>query len=214
MSNETPSEGCVKWGKSQNVDEETSTLDLTSVIFLSLTKVNYCYKDGSVIPVSFNKLLRFRGIISVKGASDIVCSKTASTANTIREKNLKKKKKLSVIPFGVRRLFTANVGTPDILYLVLKYFLNPVSFNLFYSSIQLQESSRIHGGKIRKKKANALSNRRDSINFMSNKIRCPLQYCKGQKLNSQSLKENLPFYKRYYSTVKDKSKLEITAIKR
>ena len=49
---------------------------------------------------------------------------------------------------------------------------------------------------------------------MLNKIRCPLQYCKGQKLNSQSLKENLPFYKRYYSTVKDESKLEITAIKR
>ena len=49
---------------------------------------------------------------------------------------------------------------------------------------------------------------------MLNKIRCPLQYCKGQKLNSQSLKENLPFYKRYYSTVKDESMLEITAIKR
>ena len=60
----------------------------------------------------------------------------------------------------------------SLLYLVLKYFLNPVSFNLFYSSIQLQESSRIHGDKIRKK-ANALSDRRDSINFMLNKIRCP-----------------------------------------
>ena len=70
VSDETLSEGCVKWGKSQNVDEETSTLDLTSVIFLSLTKVNYCYKDGSAIPVSFNRPLRFRGIISVKkGAS-------------------------------------------------------------------------------------------------------------------------------------------------
>ena len=33
MSNETLSEGCVKWGKSQNVDEETSTLDLISVNF-------------------------------------------------------------------------------------------------------------------------------------------------------------------------------------
>ena len=89
MSNETLSEGCVKWGKSQNVDEETSTLDLTSVIFLSLTKVNYCYKDGSAKPVSFNKPLRFRGIISVKGASEFVCPKTASTANTITKKNLK-----------------------------------------------------------------------------------------------------------------------------
>lgn len=55
--NETFSEGCVKWGKSQNVDEEISTLDLISVIFLSLTKVNYCYKDGSAIPVSFDKPL-------------------------------------------------------------------------------------------------------------------------------------------------------------
>jgi hypothetical protein len=89
MFDETFSEGCVKWGKSQNVDEEISTLDLILVIFLSLTKVNYCYKDGSAIPVSFNKPLRFRGIISVKGTSESVCSKTASTVNTITEKNLK-----------------------------------------------------------------------------------------------------------------------------
>ena len=41
-----------------------------------------------------------------------------------------------------------------------------------------------------------------------------MQYCKGQKLNLLSLKKNLPFYKRYYSTVKDESKLKITAIKR
>ena len=187
MSNEILSEGCVKWGKSQNVDEETSTLDLTSVIFLSLTKVNYCYKDGSAKPVSFNRPLRFRGIISVKGASDRVCSKTASTANTITEKNLKTIRDT----VWCQKVVYSKRGNPghevyrnliiilskflkigSLLYLVLKYFLNPVSFNLFYSSIQLQESSRIHGGKIRKK-ANALSNRRDSINFMLNKIRCP-----------------------------------------
>ena len=89
MFNEAFSEGCVKWGKARKVDEEPSTLDLTSVVFLSLTKVNYCYKDGSAIPASFNKLLRFRGEISVKGIPEAVCSKTASTANTITEKNLK-----------------------------------------------------------------------------------------------------------------------------
>lgn len=228
VSNETPSEGCVKWRKAQNVDEEPSTLDLTSMIFLSLTKVNYCYKDGSAIPVSFNKFLRFRGKTSVKGTSEAVCSKTASTANTITEKNLK----IIHDTICYQKVVDSKRGNPghevyrnltimlskflkiwSLLYLGLKYFLNPVSFNLFCSSIQLQESSRIHGGKIGEK-ANALSNTRDSINFMSNKIRCPVQHCKGQKLNSLSLKENLPVYKRYYSTVKDESKSEKTAIKR
>lgn len=111
MFNETIFEGCVKRGKSQNVDKGISTVDLISVIFLSLTKVNYCYKNGSAIPGSFNKFVRFRGIISVKGISESVCPKIASTVRTITEKNLKKK--LSMIPFGVRKLFTANVGTSD-----------------------------------------------------------------------------------------------------
>lgn len=228
MFNEAFSEGCVKWGKARNVDEEPSTLDLTSVVFLSLTKVNYCYKDGSAIPASFNKLLRFRGEISVKDIAETVCSKTASTANTIIEKNLK------IIHDTIlcQKVVYSKRGNPGhevyqnliiilskllkirlLLYLVLKYFLNLVSFNLLCSSIQLQESGRVHGGKIHEK-ANAPGNTRDSINFILNKIGCPVQYCKGQKLNSLSLKENLPFYKRYYSTVKDESKLEITAIKR
>ena len=92
MFNEAFSEGCVKWGKARNVDEELSSLDLTSVVFLSLTKVNYWSKDGSAIPASFNKPLRLRGKISAKGASETMCSKTTSTAYTITEKNLKKKK--------------------------------------------------------------------------------------------------------------------------
>jgi RNA-directed DNA polymerase len=226
--NEAFSEGCVKWGKARNVDEEPSTLDLTSLVFLSLTKVNYCYKDGSAIPASFNKLLRFRGEISVKGIPETVCSKTASTANTITEKNLKIIHDIILC----QKVVYSKRGNPGhevyrnliiilskllkirlLLYLVLKYFLNLVSFNLLCSSIQLQESGRVHGGKICEK-ANAPGNTRDSINFILNKIGCPVQYCKGQKLNSLSLKKNLPFYKRYYSTVKDESKLEITAIKR
>ena len=230
VSNEAFSEGCVKWGKVQNVDEEPITLDLTSVIFLSLTKVNYCYKDGSAIPASFNKSLRFRGKTSVKGTPEAVCSKTASTANTITDKNLKIIH--DTICIWCQKVVDSKRGNPghevyrnliiilskflkiwSLLYLVLKFFLNPVNFNLLCSSIQLQEFSIIHGGKIREK-ANALCNTRDSINFMLNKIRCTIQYCKGQKLNSLSLKENLPFYKRYYSTVKDESKLEKTAIKR
>lgn len=228
MFNEAFSEGCVKWGKARNVDEELSTLDLTSVVFLSLTKVNYCYKDGSAIPVSFNKVLRLRGEISVKDIPEAVCSKTASTANTITEKNLKiihdiilcqkiVYNKRGNLGHEVYRnliiILSKLLKIRLLLYLVLKYFLNLVSFNLLCSSIQLQESGRVHGGKIREK-ANAPGNTRDSINFILNKIGCPVQYCKGQKLNSLSLKENLPFYKRYYSTVKDESKLEITEIKR
>ena len=76
--------------------------------------------------------------------------------------------------------------------MVLKYFLNPVNSNLFYLNIQLQEFCKIHGGKIREK-ANALFNKRDSINFMLNKIRYPRQYYKRQKLNLRSLEENVPF---------------------
>ena len=228
VSNEASSEGCVKWGKARNVDEEPSTLDLTSVMFLSLTKVNYCYKDGSAIPASFNKLLRFRGKISVKSTSEAVCFKTASTANTITEKNLK----TIHDTIWCQKVVYSKRGNPghevdrnliiilpkllkirSLLYLVLKCFLNPVNLNLLCSSIQLQDYSRVHGGKIREK-ANALGNTRDSIDFMLNKIRCPGHYCKGQKLNLLSLKENLPLHRRYYSTVKDESKLEITAIKR
>ena len=231
MFNEAFSEGCVKWGKARNVDEELSSLDLTSVVFLSLTKVNYWSKDGSAIPASFNKPLRLRGKISAKGASETMCSKTTSTAYTITEKNLKKKKIIRGAILCQKVVYSKRVNPGQevyrnlfiilskllkirlLLYLILEYFLNLVSFNLLCSSIQLQESGGVHGGKTREK-ANALGNTRDSINFISNKIVCPIQYCRGKKLNSLCLKENLPFYKRYYSTVKDESKLEITAIKR
>jgi hypothetical protein len=38
--------GCRKRKKAPNINEELSTLDLTSVIFLSLTEVNSYFKDG------------------------------------------------------------------------------------------------------------------------------------------------------------------------
>lgn len=52
------------------------------------------------------------------------------------------------------------------------------------------------------------------MNSTLRRIECPRLICQGQKLNSLSLKENLPFSRRYYSTVQDESKLVKIAIKR
>jgi len=52
--NEVCFEDCVKRGKLSNIDEEASTLDLTLIVFLSSTKVNYYFKDGSAIFKSVN----------------------------------------------------------------------------------------------------------------------------------------------------------------
>ena len=179
MFNEAFSEGCVKWGKAQSVNEEHSTLDLTLVIILSLTKVNYWYKDGSAIPASFNKPLRFRGKKSVKDVPETVCSETTNTANTITEKNLKfihDTKCCQKIVYSKRGnpgqevyqnliiILFKFLKIQSLLYFILKFFLNLVSFNLLCSSIQLQEFSRIHGGKIGEK-VNALYNYNKSYKF-------------------------------------------------
>jgi hypothetical protein len=165
MSNEAFSEGCGKWGKARSVDEEHSILDLTLVVFLSLMKMNSCYKDGSAILESFNKLLRIKGMISVRNIPETVCSKTANTANTITEKNLKL---THGIGWWCQKVVNSKRGNPGrevhrslniilykfsktflLLYLDLKTFINLVNFNLLCSSNQLQEFSRVHGGKIR-----------------------------------------------------------------
>lgn len=173
MPNEAFSEGCGKWGKARSVDEEHSTLDLTLVVFLSLMKMNSCYKDGSAILESFNKLLRFKGMISVRNIPETVCSKTANTANTITEKNLKL---THGIGWWCQKVVNSKRGNPGrevhrslniilykfsktflLMYLDLKTFINLVNFNLLCSSNQLQEFSRVHGGKIRDQ-ANVLCN--------------------------------------------------------
>jgi len=168
------------------------------------------------------------GKTSVRSIPEAVCSKTANTANTIIEKNLR-------IIHGIKwcqKVVDSKHGNSgyevcqklttvsskfwkicSLLYLDWKTFLNLVIFNLPYSSIQLQESGRIHGGKIREK-ANSLYNIRNSINLTLYRIECPRHRCQGQKLNSPSLKKNLPFYSCYYSTVKDESKLSKAAIKK
>lgn len=88
-SNKVLFEGCKKWVKAQNIDKEYNTLDLTLVIFLSLTIVNYCCKNGSAIPKFFDKSFWFRGKQYVKDIPKTVCSKTTNIVNTITEKNLK-----------------------------------------------------------------------------------------------------------------------------
>lgn len=182
------SEGCIIWRKARNVDEELSTLDLTLVILLSLMKVNLCYKDGSAIPKSFNKFLRFGDQLSAKGINGSVCFETASMVNTITEENLKvihdmilchkviNSKRgnlgnemqliLNVVLFKL--LVSKRKNTVAFLHFDFKKFTNLVSLNLLHSSIQIQEFNRMHGSKIREE-ANALGNAKDTINALLKK---------------------------------------------
>ena len=101
------------------------------------------------------------------------------------------------------------------LHFDLREFLNLVNFNLLFSSNEIQELNRMHGGKIREK-ANALSNAKDTMHYMCKRcilIKWPGVKHMGQKLNSLSLKENLLRSRRNYSSVKDKP-LDIKMVKR
>jgi len=176
----------VKWGKAQNVEEELSILDLTLMILLSLTKVNLCYKNGTAIPESFNKFLRFRGQLSAKGIDESVCLETASTVNTITEENLKviydmnscqkvinrkrgnSKNQMQLTLKVVLVKLLAGKNTIAFLHFDLKNFINLVCFNLLCLSFKLQEFNIMYGGKIREK-ANALGNAKDTINLMLKK---------------------------------------------
>lgn len=84
-SNEVFFEGCVKWGNDQDIGEGFSTLGLTSVSLLSLTKVNLHIKNGSAIPKSSNMSFRFRDQIIVRNTDEAVCFKTTSKVNTLQK---------------------------------------------------------------------------------------------------------------------------------
>ena len=89
--------------------------------------------------------------------------------------------------------------------------LNIINSNILYSSNNLQEYTRIHGGKI-SEEANALGNTRDTRSKYIKQW--PKNRQIGQKLNSQGLKENLFNFKRYFSSVADESKINLKKIKR
>lgn len=235
-SNEVFFEGCVKWENVQNIGEGLSTLGLISVISLSLTKVKIHIKKGSAIPKSSNKTFRFRGQMIARNADETMCFKTTSKVNTFTESdvmiihgkkfyqktinsirgNFGKGIKLNFNAVTLKILGLKSKDTVLYLYFYLRLFLNIVSFNLLYSSINIQVYDRIHGGKI-SEKANALNNVKDTINYvLRNKciIKWPRDVHIGQKLNSRCLKENFINSKRYYSSVKDESKITSKKIKR
>lgn len=235
-SNEVFFEGCMKRENVQNIDEGFSTLGLILVISLSSTKVKICVKKGPAIPKSFNRAFRFRDQMIARNADEAVCFKTTSKVNTFTESdlmsirgrrfyqktinskrgNLGKGIELNFNVVAFEILGLKSKDTVLCLYFYLRLFLNIVSFNLSYSSTNIQVYDRIHGGKI-SEKANALSNVKDTINYVLRDkciIKWPRDVHIGQKLNSRCLKENFINSKRYYSSVKDKSKITLKKIKR
>ena len=235
-SNEVFFEGCVKWENVQNIGEGLITLGLILVISLSSTKVKIHIKKGSAIPKSSNTALRFRDQMIARNADESVCFKTTSKVNTFTKSglmnihgrrfyqktinnkrgNLGKGIKLNFNAVTFKMLGLKSKNTVLCLYFYLRLFLNIVNFNLSYSSINIQVYDRIHGGKI-SEKANALSNVKDTINYVLRDkciIKWPRDVHIGQKLNSRCLKENFINSKRYYSSVKDESKITLKKIKR
>jgi hypothetical protein len=89
LFNEIAFEGWVKWGKTQYIGKEQSTLDLILAIFLSLTKINFYNKNGSTILKSSNMFLRFRDYLRTNNINETLCLKTINSVNTVIKKNLK-----------------------------------------------------------------------------------------------------------------------------
>ena len=236
ISNEIFFEVCVKWGNLQNIGEEFSTLGLTLVVLLSLTKVNLYNKNGSAISKSSKITSRFRGQLNARGVAETVHSENASMANTVTEENLRitrdkniyqkaiyikrgnlgKNIKLILNTVSFKLFWPKPKDIVVYLYFYLKKILNLVSYNLLGLSTYVQECSRFYGGKICEK-TNALSNVKDTLNYIFRGryvAKKPRAKYMGQKLNSQCLEENLLDFKRYYSSVKDESKLSLKMVKR
>lgn len=217
ISNEMFFEVCVKWGNFQNIGKEFSTLGLTLVVLLSLTKVNLYNKNGLAILKSSKIILRFKGQLKARGGNETVYSENVSMAHTVTEENLiitrdkniyqktiyiKRgnlgkdiKSILNAVSFKL--LWVKPKDTIVYLYFYLRKSLNLVSYNLLGSSTYVQECSRLHGGKIREK-ANALSNVKNTSSYMSigrYVAKKPRVKHMGQKLNSQCLEENFLDFK-------------------
>jgi len=198
--------------------------------------VNIHIKKGSAIPKSSNTTARFRDQIIVRNADEAVCFKTTSKVNTFTECNLmsihgKKsyhksinskhgnlgmdiKLNLNAVTFKILGLISKDTNL--CLYFHLGLLLILVSLKLSQVSINIQAFGRIYGGKT-SEKANALSNVKDTINYALKNI-CIIKWPRdvhiGQKLNLQCLKKKYINFKRYYSSVKDKSKIVLKKIKR
>lgn len=135
--------------------------------------------------------------------------------NNIKHGNLGKSKLLKNIENRMYIPWHRPGDTVIYLYGYLIEVLNIVIYNVLYSSKSMQEYDSIHGGKIREE-ANALINLGDTENNINRRryvIYKPIVQV-GEKLNSLSLRENYKISKRYYSTIKEESELNLAQIKR
>lgn len=234
LSNEIIFEGCVKWGKVQRISEELSTLGLTLVVLISLTKVNLHFKIGTAILRSSDYLIRSKSSYITSGIDESVYHESASKNYTNTEEDLLitqendkyQDPKAYILKHGnlIKDIqLTLNADTFRLLtnkvtaiYLHLCLYINIVIKNLLYSSEKKQEYKRMHGGKIREE-ANVLGNARNTISYNNrgiNVTRWPRVVHIGEKLNSQCLRMNYLGSIRNYSSIRDESHLEIDEIKR
>lgn len=225
QSNEAVFEGCMKWGNVRNIGIGLSTLGPILVIYLSSTKVNLHFKNGSAILKTSNNYKSSEGHKISNDINESICCETTRKVNTITEED-------SNIIQGINKYLKAyNIkhGNPgkdielksknvsfDILrnketgqYLTLPPNIVDEVY-LLYSSVSTQEDSRGHGGKI-SEEAKAKGNALDTI---SNGPRIELTMIWprdkhiGEKLNSQCLKRDLSQTVRHYSTIADESSIK------
>lgn len=78
----------MKWRTFQDISVGISKLDLTLVIFISSTKVNFHFKNGSAILGSSNINIRSKNNKTVRNINESVYFETTNRVNTITEKDL------------------------------------------------------------------------------------------------------------------------------
>lgn len=255
LSNEVVSEGCVKWQKPYKTRKGVSSLVLTLVDVLSPMKMNLYIKTSSAIIKSPRDLKNwFEDEINVSNINECVCYETTNIVNTRTEEGLitsQDKNYLEVI-FNNRmcpketlskhgnlgknvlvKIIKINIILlwhklkDPLIHLMSKLNLEIMIIyvlNYLLSSLPKQEGRYHHGGKI-SKKAKALGNAKDTVNYFINdmnkyKLENGLTYSKcrskliikqprviylGEKLNLQSLNKNLLITVRHYSTTKEES---------
>lgn len=236
-SNEAYSEGCMGMGKICINGIHTSTLYRILVIYFSLTKVNLHLKNDSATLVfsAFSYLItRDEDKLTIKCINETIYTDITNRVNIITEEdwniiqdneNYLKNKNIKCGNFG-KVILLKNDSVVIILSLMNSsmaiivlgnketYSKNSDIFirHTIHSSITIQESTVLYGGKI-SDQANALSNFRDTDDYkkvirytqptkVKTNMGLPLQQI-GQKLNSQCLRRGALHSLRYYSTVKD-----------
>jgi hypothetical protein len=184
--NEAHSEGCMGMGKKHIDGICTSTLYRTLVVYSSLTKVNFHFKNDSATLVSSSISISNTGDEdkqTIKSINETVYFDITNRANIITErdwniiqdnKNYLKNKNIKCGNLGkvilmnngsvetIVSLMNNNMAT--IIFINKKTYFNNSVIHTTQSSITIQEGVVLYGGKI-SDQANALCNIRDTDKF-------------------------------------------------